>query len=72
MNIEDEEWYGTSVHNFNEEQSLDKILELTQDALELAREEDEPRDMQMRFLLSMAVDKLESFRYENPDYITSF
>ncbi len=72
MNIEDEEWYGTSVHNFNEEQSLDKILELTQDALELAREKDEPRDMQMRFLLSMAVDKLESFRYENPDYITSF
>ncbi len=72
MNIEDEEWYGTSVHNFNEEQSLDKILELTQDALELAREKDEPRDMQIRFLLSMAVDKLESFRYENPDYITSF
>ena len=72
MNIEDEEWYGTSVHNFNEEQLLDKILELTQDALELAREKDEPRDMQMRFLLSMAVDKLESFRYENPDYITSF
>ncbi len=72
MSIEDEEWYGTSVHNFNEEQSLDKILELTQDALELAREKDEPRDMQMRFLLSMAVDKLESFRYENPDYITSF
>jgi hypothetical protein len=72
MNIEDEEWYGTSVHNFNEEQSLDKILELTKEALELAREKDEPRDMQMRFLLSMAVDKLESFRYENPDYITSF
>ncbi len=72
MSIEDEEWYGTSVHHFNEEQSLDKILELTQDALELAREKDEPRDMQMRFLLSMAVDKLESFRYENPDYITSF
>ena len=72
MNIEDEEWYGTSVHNFNEEQSLDKILELTKEALELAREEDTPRDMEMRFLLSMAVDKLESFRYENPDYITSF
>ena len=72
MSIEDEEWYGTSVHHFNEEQSLDKILELTQDALELAREKDEPRDMQIRFLLSMAVDKLESFRYENPDYITSF
>tara|TARA_Y100000031_G_scaffold143535_1_gene174081 strand:- start:876 stop:1094 length:219 start_codon:yes stop_codon:yes gene_type:complete len=72
MNIEDEEWYGTSVHHFNEEQSLDKILELTKEALELAREKDEPRDMQMRFLLSMAVDKLESFRYENPDYITSF
>ncbi|SVB12321.1 uncharacterized protein METZ01_LOCUS165175 [marine metagenome] len=72
MSIEDEEWYGTSVHHFNEEQSLDKILELTKEALELAREKDEPRDMQMRFLLSMAVDKLESFRYENPDYITSF
>ena len=72
MSIEDEEWYGTSVHNFNEEQSLDKILELTKEALELAREEDTPRDMEMRFLLSMAVDKLESFRYENPDYITSF
>jgi hypothetical protein len=72
MSIEDEEWYGTSVHHFNEEQSLDKILELTKEALELAREKDEPRDMQMRFLLSRAVDKLESFRYENPDYITSF
>ena len=72
MSIEDEEWYGTSVHHFNEEQSLDKILELTKEALELAREEDTPRDMEMRFLLSMAVDKLESFRYENPDYITSF
>jgi len=72
MSIEDEEWYGTSVHHFNEEQSLDKILELTKEALELAREKDEPRDMQIRFLLSMAVDKLESFRYENPDYITSF
>ena len=71
MSIQDEEWYGTSVHNYNEEQSLDKILELTKEALELAREEDEPRDMEMRFLLSMAVEKLESFRYENPDYLTS-
>ena len=71
MSIKDEEWYGTSVHNYNEEQSLDKILELTKEALELAREEDTPRDMEMRFLLSRVVDKLESFRYENPDYLTS-
>jgi hypothetical protein len=71
MNIQDEEWYGTSVHNYNEEQSLDKILELTKEALELAREEDEPRDMQIRFLLNSVVDKLESFRYDNPDYLTS-
>jgi hypothetical protein len=71
MNIQDEEWYGTSVHNYNEEQSLDKILELTKEALELAREEDEPRDMQIRFLLNSVVDKLESFRYDNPDYLTN-
>lgn len=71
MDIQDEEWYGTSVHNYNEEQSLDKILELTKEALELAREEDEPRDMQIRFLLSRVVEKLESFRYDNPDYLTN-
>ena len=71
MSIQDEEWYGTSVHNYNEEQSLDKILELTKEALELAREEDEPRDMQIRFLLNSVVDKLESFRYDNPDYLTN-
>ncbi len=76
MSIEDdngmEQVYLAPRRYLNAEQSLDKILELTKEALELAREKDEPRDMQMRFLLSMAVDKLESFRYENPDYITSF
>ena len=48
-----------------------KLSNNVKDALELAREEDTPRDMEMRFLLSRVVDKLESFRYENPDYLTS-
>ena len=69
MSIDEEEW---NEYNYSEEKSLDKITEMIKDALELAREKDEPRDMQMRFLLSMAVNDLESLRYEQPDYIPSF
>ena len=69
MSIDEEEW---NEYNYSEEKSLDKITEMIKDALELAREKDEPRDMQMRFLLSMAVNDLESLRYEKPDYIPSF
>ena len=46
------------------EQALDEIRTSIQDALELAREQDEPRDMEIRFLLSIAIDRLESLRYD--------
>tara|TARA_R110001592_G_scaffold198302_1_gene446481 strand:+ start:197 stop:370 length:174 start_codon:yes stop_codon:yes gene_type:complete len=47
-----------------DETVLDEIRTIIQDALEVAREEDEPRDMEIRFLLSIALEKLESFRYD--------
>tara|TARA_R110002012_G_scaffold153396_2_gene313454 strand:+ start:99 stop:272 length:174 start_codon:yes stop_codon:yes gene_type:complete len=47
-----------------DETLLDEIRTIIQDALEVAREEDEPRDMEIRFLLSIALEKLESFRYD--------
>ena len=37
---------------------LDEILINLKDALELAREEDTPRDMEIRFMLTLAVNKL--------------
>ena len=48
---------------------LDEILINLKDALELAREEDTPRDMEIRFMLTLAVNKLEAhiqddFRYQ--------
>ena len=46
------------------EQALDEIRTSIQDALELAREQDEPRDMEIRFLLSIAIERLESLRYD--------
>jgi|TARA_B100001094_G_scaffold46158_1_gene41296 hypothetical protein len=51
-----------SIHQH--EASLDEIRTNIQDALEVAREQDEPRDMEVRFLLSIAIDKLESLRYD--------
>jgi hypothetical protein len=46
------------------EESINEIRTNIQDALEVAREQDEPRDMEVRFLLSIAIDKLESLRYD--------
>ena len=46
------------------ESSIDEIRTNIQDALEVAREQDEPRDMEIRFLLSIAIDRLESLRYD--------
>ena len=64
---------GDGPNNFKVKPKLNKKMNIKfgKEALELAREEDEPRDMQMRFLLSIVVEHLESFRYENPDYLTS-
>jgi hypothetical protein len=46
------------------DEQIDEILSSIKDALELAREKDEPRDMEIRFLLSLVIDKLEAFRYD--------
>ena len=46
------------------ESSIDEIRTNIQDALEVAREQDEPRDMEIRFLLSIAIERLESLRYD--------
>ena len=46
------------------EESINEIRTNIQDALEVAREQDEPRDMEIRFILSIAIDKLESLRYD--------
>jgi len=43
---------------------LDAILIHVKDALELAREKDEPRDMEMRFILALAVNELEAYRQD--------
>tara|TARA_R110000787_G_C13218251_1_gene425886 strand:- start:80 stop:256 length:177 start_codon:yes stop_codon:yes gene_type:complete len=47
---------------------LDEIIINVKDALELAREEDTPRDMEIRFMLSLAVNKLEAYRQEDVGY----
>jgi hypothetical protein len=46
------------------EEYINEIRTNIQDALEVAREQDEPRDMEIRFILSIAIDKLESLRYD--------
>tara|TARA_R100000935_G_C2822470_1_gene160476 strand:+ start:1047 stop:1223 length:177 start_codon:yes stop_codon:yes gene_type:complete len=54
---------------------LDEILINLKDALELAREEDTPRDMEIRFMLTLAVNKLEAHIQDDFGYqynITSF
>ena len=54
---------------------LDEILINLKDALELAREEDTPRDMEIRFTLSLAVNKLEAHIQDDFGYqynISSF
>ena len=54
---------------------LDAILIHVKDALELAREEDTPRDMEIRFMLTLAVNKLEAHIQDDFGYqynITSF
>ena len=53
--------YGRQSQRF---QKLDVITELIKDALEIAREEDTPRDMEIRFLLSLAADELDVLRGE--------
>lgn len=50
--------------SLHDEEIIDEIRTLIQDALELARENDEPRDMEIRFLLSLAVEKIEKYRYD--------
>lgn len=54
---------------------LDEILINIKDALELAREEDTPRDMEIRFMLTLAVNKLEAHIQDDFEYqynISSF
>jgi|TARA_R110002110_G_scaffold12337_3_gene58694 hypothetical protein len=54
---------------------LDEILINIKDALELAREEDTPRDMEIRFMLTLAVNKLEAHIQDDFGYqynISSF
>ena len=73
MSIDAEEWDEIEHEHSTENKSYDlyQITDLIKDALELAREKDEPRDMQIRFLLSIAVKELESLRYENSDYFAT-
>ena len=47
---------------------LDEILINLKDALELAREEDTPRDMEIRFTLSLAINKLEAYIQDDFGY----
>ena len=73
MSIDEEEWDEIEHEHSTENKSYDlyQITDLIKDALELAREKDEPRDMQIRFLLSIAIKELESLRYENSDYFAT-
>ena len=45
-------------------QKLDDITENVKDALEIAREGDNPRDIEIRFLLSIVVSDLDVLRGE--------
>ena len=73
MSIDAEEWDEIEDEHSTENKSYDlyQITDLIKDALELAREKDEPRDMQIRFLLIIAIKELESLRYENSDYFAT-
>ena len=73
MSIDEEEWDEIEHEHSTENKSYDlyQITDLIKDALELAREKDEPRDMQIRFLLIIAIKELESLRYENSDYFAT-
>mgnify|MGYP003972012253 FL=1 len=53
--------YSTKAKRY---QILDEITENTKDALELAREEDTPRDVEIRCLLSLVVNDLDVLRGE--------
>jgi uncharacterized membrane protein len=49
---------------------LDAISENVRDALELAREEDTPRDVEIRFRLALAIQDIDNLRGEQyEDYI---
>jgi len=53
--------YSTKAKRY---QILDEITDNTKDALELAREEDAPRDIEIRHLLSKVVTDLDILRGE--------
>ena len=53
--------YSTKAKRY---QILDEITDNTKDALELAREEDTPRDVEIRCLLSLVVNDLDVLRGE--------
>ena len=53
--------YSTKAKRY---QILDEITENTKDALELAREEDTPRDVEIRLLLALVVRDLDVLRGE--------
>ncbi|MGB1861596.1 MAG: hypothetical protein ACPHIU_01265 [Candidatus Actinomarina sp.] len=53
--------YSTKAKRY---QILDQITDNTKDALELAREEDTPRDVEIRFLLALVVKDLDILRGE--------
>mgnify|MGYP003677183199 CR=1 FL=1 len=57
-------------HRQNRLDRLDAISENVRDALELAREEDSPRDIEIRFHLALAVQDIDNLRGEHyEDYI---
>lgn len=53
--------YSTKAKRY---QILDEITDNTKDALELAREEDTPRDVEIRLLLALVVRDLDVLRGE--------
>tara|TARA_R110000765_G_scaffold34775_1_gene78510 strand:+ start:519 stop:701 length:183 start_codon:yes stop_codon:yes gene_type:complete len=53
--------YNTKARKY---QKLDDITENVKDALEIAREGDNPRDIEIRFLLSLVVSDLDVLRGE--------
>jgi hypothetical protein len=53
--------YNTKARKY---QKLDDITENVKDALEIAREGDNPRDIEIRFLLSIVVSDLDVLRGE--------
>ena len=53
--------YNTKARKY---QKLDDITENVKDALEVSREGDNPRDIEIRFLLSLVVSDLDVLRGE--------